>query len=55
MQKNYNIRETAKILGITVRTIRQWIRDGKIKAVKYANCPMWFIPEDEISRIKEGK
>ena len=30
----YRIREVAKILGFTERAVRQWVIDGKIKAVK---------------------
>lgn len=40
------IRETADFLGLKVRTIREWIRKGKIKAIK-VGC-RWFIPLDEL-------
>lgn len=53
-EKNYNIVKTAELLGIKVRTVRQWIRDGKIKAVKYEVSNRWFIPESEIERLKNG-
>lgn len=53
-EKNYNIVKTAELLGIKVRTVRQWIRDGKLKAVKYDVSNRWFIPESEIRRLKEG-
>ena len=55
MEKNYNVRETSKILGLTVRTVRQWIHDGKIKAVQYARRGKWYISETEINRIRSGK
>lgn len=40
------IRETAEILGLKIRTIREWIKKGKIKAGKIGN--KWFIPYDAI-------
>lgn len=50
----YNIKETAEILGIKVRTVREWIKTGKIRAEKndYRHSNQWFISEDEIMRIK---
>lgn len=55
MEKYYNIRETAQLLGMTVRTVRQWIHDGKIKAVQYANRGKWYISGSEINLIRSGK
>lgn len=49
--KNYNIRQTSNLLGIKVRTVREWIRQGKLKAQKYPVSNRWFITEDEIKRI----
>ena len=40
------IKETAKILGLKVRTIREWIKKGKINAGKIGN--KWIIPYDVI-------
>lgn len=47
------IRETAKIFGVHWQTIRNWIRDGKIKAVKIERTVR--IPEEEIERLKGGE
>ena len=55
MEQYYNIRAAAKLLGMAVRTVRQWVHDGKIKAVQYANRGKWYIPESEINRIRIGK
>lgn len=52
VEKNYSIKQAAQTLGITVRTVREWLRKGMIKAKKYEGCPMWFIPESEIERIQ---
>ena len=55
MEQYYNIRAAAQLLGMTVRTVRQWVHDGKIKAVQYANRGKGYIPESEINRIRSGK
>lgn len=53
-QKNYNISQAGQILGIKVRTVRQWIHSGKIKAQKYPVSNRWFIPAEEIERLMHG-
>lgn len=57
MEGYCTLRETAQVLGIKVRTIREWIRKGKIKAEKnnYKHSNYWYISESEISRIKRGE
>ena len=50
-----NIVETAEALGLKVRTVRQWIHDGKIKAIKYPSSTRWMIPVEEIERIQKGE
>lgn len=52
VEKNYSIKQTAQILGIQVRTVREWLRKGTIKGKKYKDCQMWFISEKEIERIQ---
>lgn len=54
MENNLSIVQASKALGIKVRTVRQWIRDGKLKAFKYKCSNRWFIPEDEIQRVKDN-
>ena len=51
VEKNYSIKQASEVLGIKVRTVREWIRDGKIKAKKYDVSNRWFIPESEIIRL----
>ena len=40
------IKEAAEALGLKVRTIREWIKIGRIQAKK-VGCK-WIIPEDAI-------
>ena len=48
----YRIREVAQILGFTERAVREWVRTGKIKAIKIMS--EWRIPEEEVERLKKG-
>ena len=54
-EKFYSLRKTAELLGIKTRTLREWIRTGKIVAIKYPNGRMWFISEKEIGRVRERR
>lgn len=56
MEEMYSIRKTAKMLGVTTYTVRNWARNKKIKAVKIPNTArsQWFISAEEISRLKNG-
>lgn len=47
------IKEAAKIFGVHCQTIRNWIRDGIIKAVKIERTVR--IPDEEIDRLKKGE
>lgn len=49
-KQNYTLKETAKVLGIQLRTVRQWVKDGKLEAKKYDKCRMWFVSAEEIER-----
>lgn len=52
MDKNYSLRQASELLGIKVRTVRDWIGKGKIKAEKYGCSNRWFVSESEIARIR---
>lgn len=43
--------EAAKVFGIRVRTMREWIKLGKVHAEKDKNGWYWLIPEEEIERV----
>lgn len=49
----FSIKETALILGFKERTVRQWINDKKINAVKILG--EWRISIQEIERLKKGE
>ena len=46
----YTLRESADMIGIKVRTIREWLKKGKIKATQDERTHRWYVEEDEITR-----
>lgn len=52
------MREASKLLGVTVRTIQRWDKEGKIRCVRTVGGKR-RVPESEIKRIlgihEEGK
>lgn len=52
MERNYSLKQAADILGLKVRTVREWVRLGKINAQKYDCSNRWFISESEMKRVK---
>ena len=49
MERHYSTREVCEILGVANRTLRRWIKEGKIRAVNIGG--RWRIPESEIKRL----
>ena len=49
----YSIRDVANIVGVKVRTVREWIRLGKIKGEKNPISRRWFFTKEEVDRIAE--
>ncbi|MEM1618816.1 MAG: IS607 family transposase [Desulfurococcaceae archaeon] len=49
MERYYSTREVCGILGVTNRTLRRWIKEGRIKAVNVYG--RWRIPESEVKRL----
>lgn len=48
----YDVKETAQILGVTTRTIMNYIRDGKIKAQKVGG--KWKISKENLESFCNG-
>ncbi len=51
--KTYTVSDIAQDLGVTERTIREYIKSGKIKAVKIGN--KYIISEDNYRDFVNGK
>jgi len=45
----YSTREVARLLGVTDRTVRRWIQNGLLKAVRIKR--KWLIPESELKAL----
>ena len=54
LSKCYTIKETSVILGIKVRTVRDWLSRGNIKGYKSPQTKRWFISAEEIERIMDN-
>lgn len=44
--------EVAEKLGVTVGTVRRWLRTGELKATKVGR--KWFVAKPELERIIQG-
>ena len=55
VERMYNIRDTALLFGVKVRTVRQWIKDNRINGVKIAGSNRWSVSESEINRVQKNK
>jgi len=49
MERHYTLKEASKILGVTVKTLQNWDKQGKIRVVRTPGGRR--IPESEIKRI----
>lgn len=52
MEKYYDLAETAEILGVSVRTLRDWQRKNKLKAQRYYGGNKWYVSQKEIERLQ---
>jgi len=50
MERHYTLKEASKILGVTVKTLQNWDKQGKIRVVRTVGGRR-RIPESEIRRI----
>ena len=54
MDKGYTLKDVAAITGLKVRTVRQWVHDGKLDAYKPKGGKQWVVLESEIRRLQHG-
>lgn len=52
MEKMYNLKQSAELLGVTVRTLREWIKNGRLEAKRHKSGRNLIIAEKEIERIR---
>lgn len=51
IQKHYGVREAAKLLDISERTLWNWIKSERIQAVKVVGTKIIRIPASELARL----
>jgi excisionase family DNA binding protein len=52
--KKYSLNDASEILGIKVRTLRQWVHDGKVNAIKYSRGSRVYITAEELERVRDN-
>lgn len=53
--KYYKVREVAQICGVKVRTVREWVKLGKIKTERDTNQWYYLIPETEVEKMRHRR
>ncbi len=49
-----SVREVAKLFGVSEVTVRQWLYEGKLAAIK-TPTGLWRIPRSEVEKYLETK
>lgn len=52
MERGYSAIESAKLIGISYRTMRKYLGNGTVKANKIPGTRRWIIMESEIKRLQ---
>ena len=52
MERGYNLIQVSELLGIKVRTVREWVHNGKLNANKIPGSNRWIVLESEIKRLQ---
>jgi excisionase family DNA binding protein len=48
----YSPKEFAERMGVTVGTVRRWLRNGELRGTKISRT--WLIPHAELDRVRRG-
>lgn len=52
MERGYNLKQVSELLGIKLRTAREWVSNGTIRAQKITGTNRWIVMESEIRRLQ---
>lgn len=52
VKETYSPNEFAQRTGVTVGTVRRWLRNGELRGTKISRT--WLIPHAELERIRRG-
>ena len=53
MDDFFTVEEFADKLGVSIETVRRWLRAKKIKGVRIGK--FWRIPKDELTKLTSGE
>jgi excisionase family DNA binding protein len=48
------VREVAQRLKLTGETVRRWLRDGKLRGVRFSDAGGWRVRASEVERVLLG-
>ena len=51
MEQHYKISDVAKALDLSRQTVWQWVKDGRVKAVRLSDNGVYRIPQSEVDRL----
>ena len=54
MEKTYNVSEAAKKIGVSVKTLQRWDRDGKLVSKRTPSNRRYYT-ESQLAEIMEGE
>lgn len=55
-ERMYTVPEVADRLRLHQQTVREWLRNGKIKGVRLGGTKAgWRIPDSEVARVLRGE
>lgn len=55
VEKLFTVEEAAKLFSVKPLTIRQWLREKKLRGVKAPGGHFWRIPESAIDELANQK
>ena len=50
VEKHYSTKELAELLSVDARTLRRWIREGRLRAAK-AGDRLWRVSESNVQEF----
>jgi excisionase family DNA binding protein len=48
------VAEVAKRLKLSQETVRRWLRDGKLRGVRFSDAGGWRVRTSEVERVLSG-
>lgn len=51
MKKLMQLKEVAGYVGVTPQTVRNWLKNGKIKGLRLADSGRYWFSENEVTRV----